>query len=1005
MKPWIRIIPTLIQSNSNMLDLFFEGSDITATGEYRLVVSFAMEGGIRKRRDPPAVRIVTNSLQDDCPCSGTDCDPDCICIEIADVIEPGLNGLTPYPGENGNWWIGTEDTEKPWRGEKGDKGDTGEKGDKGDTGEKGEKGDKGDKGDKGEKGDKGDKGEDGGGSDIIFSETKRIRNAQDEYCLWEVPNIKDDVSLIVRAMLTKAAFNDGSEPFTSYIIGLKTSSGTLYVQCYGSFVYGRTGDIYVGSQVPSLYALSPGNTNTVLPYIPAFAMDFPIFAANEFHLYIYATNSRYEFRLLPNTVLYSDWNSAPNLADVTLLVRRLNSVALPPLPPPPALPSLTATPETWPNPNKNVLISGANLTKDITVINNDFFVTSANKVNNTEGIENWDDRTGGTLTVIASHSHSDFPYGYGHAAVTDADNATVRIVGAIEASYGPIVYITPETLVLTKSVPSKTIKVNMVNIAQSSVVLDSGVAILQAVTKDSAWSDAYGGTLTVTRNTTGDTPGSILVNASTLINENSGGNSVVITIGEASAALSVVPPTVNFTNGTTYIDVEIRGYAATIGIASDAEFIQSVVKRSGYDEPSGGTVRVTRKSVHPLYNSTIDFALYWEIDEDAASVKFSESYIVADAPLIIHGGTAADTTGIEYTGTVKPESHEFTITAKNLRPDQELLVPYLVNTANVNYIGTLDEGFDSKTGGDVSYQMTRVTAEPSSRNITILVTGDGTHKSPSCQLVLQQNFVVARVKTISSSDYAGFSNMALGDIPYGFTLLHPLFGTVKRYLSILAGDLNEVYMSGGTEIFQTNKNNMVNGTAEILPADTAFGNSIWNRVETDQLISLGLTQNITQGRSTLSSLFRLSVTPAAAGAGSALISWTAHMPPILSGGSMSNILQRTMEVTWNAVEMPYMTLTPDGKNNAFDNIEGNEYQWFSTVKGRNLTNDITFVVTTNGSTTDTFQVRHGSDWNPREGGSIVLYKTLASAPTVPGWYVSQIDYDTATVYITASYGA
>lgn len=37
----------------------------------------------------------------------------------------GENGKTPYVGDNGNWYIGADDTGKPSRGAKGDKGDTG----------------------------------------------------------------------------------------------------------------------------------------------------------------------------------------------------------------------------------------------------------------------------------------------------------------------------------------------------------------------------------------------------------------------------------------------------------------------------------------------------------------------------------------------------------------------------------------------------------------------------------------------------------------------------------------------------------------------------------------------------------------------------------------------------------------------------------------------------------------------------------------------------------------
>lgn len=58
----------------------------------------------------------------------------------------GENGKTPYVGDNGNWYIGTNDTGKPSRGAKGDKGDPGAKGEPGSPGAKGGKGDKGDTG-------------------------------------------------------------------------------------------------------------------------------------------------------------------------------------------------------------------------------------------------------------------------------------------------------------------------------------------------------------------------------------------------------------------------------------------------------------------------------------------------------------------------------------------------------------------------------------------------------------------------------------------------------------------------------------------------------------------------------------------------------------------------------------------------------------------------------------------------------------------------------------------
>lgn len=89
------------------------------------------------------------------------------------------SGVIPVPviGENGNWWIGNEDTDMKAQGDegiqgpagpqgpKGDKGDIGLQGPQGNVGEagpqgiQGPKGDRGDVGAQGPKGDKGDQGE------------------------------------------------------------------------------------------------------------------------------------------------------------------------------------------------------------------------------------------------------------------------------------------------------------------------------------------------------------------------------------------------------------------------------------------------------------------------------------------------------------------------------------------------------------------------------------------------------------------------------------------------------------------------------------------------------------------------------------------------------------------------------------------------------------------------------------------------------------------------------
>ena len=53
-------------------------------------------------------------------------------------IPSGVDGITPTIGENGNWFLGDVDTNKPSRGEKGDTGEKGEKGDTGATGATGQ---------------------------------------------------------------------------------------------------------------------------------------------------------------------------------------------------------------------------------------------------------------------------------------------------------------------------------------------------------------------------------------------------------------------------------------------------------------------------------------------------------------------------------------------------------------------------------------------------------------------------------------------------------------------------------------------------------------------------------------------------------------------------------------------------------------------------------------------------------------------------------------------------
>lgn len=60
-----------------------------------------------------------------------------------DTGAAGADGKTPYVGDNGNWFVGSDDTGKPSRGEKGEPGSPGAKGEPGSPGAKGDKGDTG----------------------------------------------------------------------------------------------------------------------------------------------------------------------------------------------------------------------------------------------------------------------------------------------------------------------------------------------------------------------------------------------------------------------------------------------------------------------------------------------------------------------------------------------------------------------------------------------------------------------------------------------------------------------------------------------------------------------------------------------------------------------------------------------------------------------------------------------------------------------------------------------
>lgn len=92
------------------------------------------------------------------------------------VSAQGKDGATPHVGENGNWFIGDMDTGVAAQGPK---GDAGEPGPKGDVGPAGPQGAQGSTGAQGPKGDKGDTGAPGlfNSMDTIFSGTAGTEGA------------------------------------------------------------------------------------------------------------------------------------------------------------------------------------------------------------------------------------------------------------------------------------------------------------------------------------------------------------------------------------------------------------------------------------------------------------------------------------------------------------------------------------------------------------------------------------------------------------------------------------------------------------------------------------------------------------------------------------------------------------------------------------------------------------------------------------------------------------
>lgn len=131
-----------------------------ASGEFdgadgKSAYSYAVDGGYTGTEAEFAAKLAAEKLPNPYPLTFTGAVSETYDGSSEKTIEIpiGLDGITPTIGENGNWYLGDTDTNKPSRGEK---GDTGARGEKGATGAQGPQGEIGPQGPRGEKGDKGD---------------------------------------------------------------------------------------------------------------------------------------------------------------------------------------------------------------------------------------------------------------------------------------------------------------------------------------------------------------------------------------------------------------------------------------------------------------------------------------------------------------------------------------------------------------------------------------------------------------------------------------------------------------------------------------------------------------------------------------------------------------------------------------------------------------------------------------------------------------------------------
>ena len=159
----------------------------------------------------------------------------------------GENGKTPYVGENGNWYIGANDTGKPSRGAKGDKGEPGATGAKGDKGDPGAKGDKGEPGSPGAKGDKGDKGDTGATPNLSIGTVTTLEAGQNATASMGGTAESPVLNLGIPKGAKGEPGQDGSVDIATSVSPSSTDSEVPSAKAVYTFVTGKIGEIENGT--------------------------------------------------------------------------------------------------------------------------------------------------------------------------------------------------------------------------------------------------------------------------------------------------------------------------------------------------------------------------------------------------------------------------------------------------------------------------------------------------------------------------------------------------------------------------------------------------------------------------------------------------------------------------------------------------------------------------------------------------------------------------------------